>query len=596
MDLLYRYLKEHRKVLGFTLFLATINQVFSLADPQIFRLVVDNYVSKIGSISHDDFLRGVGLLLLASVGAAFISRVAKNFQSYYENVVTQRVGTALYAHSVAHSFSLPYAIFEDQRSGELLQKLQKARLDSQQLIFSFVDIVFVSFVGIVIVLAYAFYVHWIIGLLYFLVLPVMGTALFFLGRKIKTVQKNIVIESANLAGSTTETLRNVELVKSLGLEEQETKRLNDVNDKVLALELSKQTLIRKLSFTQGTIVNAMRSSILFAMLWLIFLGQITLGEFLSLWFYSFYIFGPLGDIGTVAGQYQEAKGSLEKLEEILAIPAEEKPKNPVSVGSLKSIAFKHVDFGYQSGDVPALKDINLEIKNGEKVAFAGYSGSGKTTLVKLLVGLYRPTKGSILLNGVEGARVDFDAMRRKIGYVSQETQLFAGTLRENLLFVNPLANDDDCWAALKNASVTAIAERGGKGLDTKIGEGGIKISGGERQRLAIARALLRDPELIIFDEATSSLDSITERSITDTIKDIAKSRPNLITIMIAHRLSTIAHADMIYVLQKGKIIESGAHETLLKEKEGLYAALWKEQSGNKEEEKVTVKSMIHGTR
>jgi ATP-binding cassette subfamily B protein len=149
--------------------------------------------------------------------------------------------------------------------------------------------------------------------------------------------------------------------------------------------------------------------------------------------------------------------------------------------------------------------------------------------------------------------------------------------------VNPAATDEDCWDALKNASVTAIAERGGKGLDTKIGEGGIKISGGERQRLAIARALLRKPELIIFDEATSSLDSITERSITDTIKEIAKSRPNLITVMVAHRLSTIAHADRIYVLQKGKIIESAPHAKLLENKDGLYAALWKEQSGHGEE-------------
>ena len=587
MSLLYGYLKHYKKYLFFTLILATINITFSLIDPQVFRLIIDNYVSKIGSISHDDFLRGVGLLLLASIGAALVSRIAKNFQQYYENVVTQRVGTKLYAHSVAHSFSLPYAIFEDQQSGALLQKLQKARLDSQQLIISFVDIVFVSLVGIVLVIIYAFYVHWIIGLLYFLIIPVMGGALFFLGRRIKEIQKNIVIESANLAGSTTETIRNVELVKSLGLEEQETNRLNDVNNKVLNLELSKLKVIRTLSFTQGTIVNAMRSLILFSMLWLIFLGSITLGEFFTLWFYSFYIFNPLGDIGTVASQYQEAKGSLEKLEEILSIPAEEKPVNAVRIASLESIEFKGVAFGYGEANILAVRDISLKIRGGETVAFAGYSGSGKTTPIKLLVGLYKPTKGKILLNGVDGSTVDYDALRRKIGYVSQETQLFAGTLRENLLFVNPAATDEECWEALRNASVTGIADRAatsgvGTGLDTKIGEGGIKISGGERQRLAIARALLRKPELIIFDEATSSLDSITERSITDTIREIAKSRPDLIMVLVAHRLSTLAHADDIYVLQKGAIIEHGKHSGLLERRDGLYAALWKEQSGGGE--------------
>lgn len=582
MSLLFNYVKRYKKLLFLTLFLATINTIFSLADPQIFRLIIDNYVSRVGAISHADFLRGVGLLLAASVGAAFVSRVAKNFQQYYENVVTQRAGTELYAHSVAHSFSLPYAIFEDQSSGALLQKLQKARLDSQQLIVSFVDIIFVSLVGIVLVVGYAFYVNWLIGLLYFLIIPIMGVAMFFLGRKIKAIQKTIVVESANLAGSTTETLRNVELVKSLGLEDQETRRLNDVNNKVLNLELSKLTVIRKLSFTQGTIVNAMRSAILFVMLWLILVGGISLGEFLTLWFYSFYIFSPLGDIGTVSSQYQEAKGSLEKLEEILSIPPEAKPTNGTRIDSLKSIAFEGVAFSYQDSAAPAVVDMNLEIKNGETVAFAGYSGSGKTTMVKLLVGLYRPTHGNIFLNGVNGATVDYDALRRRIGYVSQDTQLFSGTLRENLLFVNPAATDEDCWDALRSAAVALVADRGGKGLDTRIGEGGLKLSGGERQRLAIARALLRNPDLIIFDEATSSLDSITERSITDTIKEIARTRPNLITVMVAHRLSTIAHADRIYVLQKGRVVESGSHTSLLKNREGLYAALWKEQSGGAE--------------
>lgn len=600
MKLLYSYIKKHKKALILTLIFAAVNIAFSLVDPQVFRIIIDDYVSKIGTIPERQFLQGVGLLLLASVSAALISRISKNFQQYYENVVAQRVGTELYARSVSHSFSLPYAVFEDQRSGELLQKLQKARIDAQALILSFVDIIFVSLVGIALVIAYAFFVNWIIGLLYFLVIPILGAALFFLGRKIKTIQKNIVVESANLAGSTTETIRNVELVKSLGLEAQETKRLNDVNDKVLALELSKLTLIRKLSFTQGTIVNAMRSIILFAMLWLIVLGNITLGEFLTLWFYSFYIFNPLGDIGTVASQYQEAKGSMEKLEEILAIPSEEKPAHPVVIDALKTIEFKDVGFMYSSGSQPALRDMTLTIRSGETVAFAGYSGSGKTTLIKLIVGLYKPTSGGISLNGTDGGTVDYDALRMKIGYVSQDTQLFAGTLRDNLLFVNPAASDEDCLAALKSASVTAIAERGGKGLDTKIGEGGIKISGGERQRLAIARALLRNPSLIIFDEATSSLDSITEKAITETIHEIARSRPDLITVMVAHRLSTIARADRIYVMRKGGIVEQGSHEELLTHPDGLYSTLWKEQSGNVEngsaERSVTLDDVLgHGT-
>ncbi|HTY39627.1 MAG TPA: ABC transporter ATP-binding protein, partial [Candidatus Paceibacterota bacterium] len=552
MRLLFRYLREYKAILSWALVLATINQVFSLLDPQIFRLIIDNYASKAGVISPTAFFRGVGLLILASMGVSFVSRVAKNFQDYYVNVVMQRVGAGLYGESIAHAFSLPYAVFEDQRSGELLQKLQKARLDVQNLITSFVSIVFLSLVGILFVVTYAFFVHWTIGSAYFLVIPLVGGVTFWIGRRIKVAQRQIVRETAELAGSTTETLRNVELVKSLGLEDQETGRLNEVNAHILGLELKKVKTIRTLSFIQGTTINAARSGIMLLMLWLIGTGAITLGQFFSLLFYSFAIFNPLGDLGTVSTNYQEARASLERVEEVLAQEPAPKPSHPQDPGPLADIEFKDVSFAYDDRSA-AIRRVEISLKKGETVAFVGPSGAGKTTLVKLLVGLYQPTGGRMLVNEVPSDRIDYELIRRRIGYVSQETQLFAGTIRENLLFVRPEATDEECLTALRQAAATPIIERGGKGLDTKIGEGGIKISGGERQRLAIARALLRNPDLIIFDEATSSLDSLTERSITETIKEITKTRPNLMTVMVAHRLSTVMHADRLYVLAKGQV-------------------------------------------
>jgi len=577
MKIIWEYVKKYRKIIFLALILATINQVFSLLDPQITRILIDNYATKFDQIAPSDFMKGVLLLLLGYVGVALVSRIAKNFQDYFVNSITQHVGTDMYSDSVKHTFSLPFMVFEDRRSGEVLQKMLKAREQSQKLIESAINIVFLSAIGMIFVLAYAFYVHWSIGLTYLVSIPFMGGIIFFISKRIRTSQILIVKESAELSGATTETIRNVELVKSLGLEDQEINRLNAVNEKILKLELKKIKYIRLLSFIQGTIVNATRVVLLFLMLYLLYNKLITLGEFLSLFFYSFFIFAPLGEIGSVVSNYQEARAANEQLAEILKIKPAKKPKGAKSIDNLNSIEFKNVEFKYNSKEVSSISGINVKINSGETIAFVGPSGSGKTTLIKLILGLYPLTKGSIFINGINTNKFNYDSLRKKIGFVSQETQLFAGTIRENLVFVSPNASDKDCLEVLRLASVLNIIERGGKGLDTKIGEGGIKLSGGERQRLAIARALLRNPELIIFDEATSALDSLTEREITKTIQEIRTLRPNLTIVLIAHRLSTIAHSDKIYVLEKGKIIESGNHKMLL-HKKGLYTALWREQS------------------
>ncbi len=578
MKFIFQYLKRYKKKLALILGLATINQVFSLLDPQIFRLLIDHYASRIGELTQGSFLKGVTLLLLASIGVALVSRIAKNFQDYYVNFVTQNLGASLYARGVNHAFSLPYFVFEDQKSGEILQKLQKARIDTQTIITSSINIVFVALIGLLFVLIYSFTIHWSIFLAFLSLLPIVGTLTFYISRKIKQAQKDIVQRMGALAGSTTETLRNVELVKSLGLEDQETKRLNEVNSEILGLELKKIKLIRTLSFVQGTLINFCRSSILLLLLWLIFNQVVSLGQFFSLLFYSFFIFNPLYELSNVASQYQEAKASNEILNEILNMKPEDTTQRTKEIPSVTDLHFENVGFSYGDSSRPALDKIELSIKPGETVAFVGPSGAGKTSLIKLILGLYQPTSGQITVNNINLSHLKSETFKQKISYVSQDTQLFAGTIKDNLLFVKPDATDGQCLEALEQSAAMAIINRGDQSLNTRIGEGGLKLSGGEKQRLAIARALLRQPDVIIFDEATSSLDSITEHEITETIKAISKAKPNLITILIAHRLSTIMHSDRIYVLEKGLISEQGPHDALLEEK-GLYAALWRQQKG-----------------
>jgi ATP-binding cassette subfamily B protein len=584
MKLLYGYLRKYRGLLALALLLAAVNQVFSLLDPLIFRHVIDSYATRYQEYSTGEFFRGVGLLLAAAVGVAFVSRVAKNFQDYFINVITQRLGAEIYADGIRHSLDLPYQVFEDQRSGETLGKLQKVRSDVEKLISNVINVVFTSLVGIVFVVIYAFSVHWLIAPVYFLTVPLLAVLSSVLSKKIKTVQKVIVAETTALAGATTESLRNIELVKSLGLAPQEVARLNSVTGRILGLELKKVRYLRSLSFIQGTAVNALRTAILFLMLYLIFDRQITVGQFFSLWIYSFFIFGPLQEIGNVINIYREAEVSLNTFQELLNKPREPRPANPKPLVDLGSLAFEDVGFTHLTASSPALSGISFRVARGETVAFVGPSGAGKTTLVKLLVGLYRPQTGRILYDGLPHDVVELDGLRERIGFVTQDTQLFSGSIRENLLFVRPGASDAECLEVLKKSACDSLLARADKGLDTVIGEGGVKVSGGEKQRLSIARALLRRPQLLVFDEATSSLDSLTEDEISHTIRDVAKAH-DVITILIAHRLSTVMHADRIYVLERGHIVEEGRHSELL-ERGGLYYAMWRQQVGERRAEAV----------
>jgi len=584
MKLLLHYLMRYKGLIFLALGLAAVNQIFSLLNPYILgNYLIDPYANRAEHFRNSgldqEFFRGIITGLLMIIGAAMISRIAKAFQDYTVNVVIQKFGANLYTDGLKHALRLPFQDFEDQRSGETLSVLQKVRIDCEKLITNFVNVLFATLVGLVFVTIIAYRLSPMLPVVYLVGAILLAVLTSYLSKKIKAIQKNIVRETTALAGSTTESLRNIELVKSLGLTQQEISRLNTTTFKILNLELKKVKSIRSISFVQGTFVNFLQQCIMFALLFFIFRDKITVGQMMMMQFYSFFIFGPLQELGNIILSYREAEASMVNLQELLKKPVEYQPTNPKAIKAIETLRFDQVSFQHQSARKPALESISFEVKKGETIAFVGPSGAGKTTLVKLLVGLYHPSEGHIFYNNEKGKEINFEELRHQIGLVTQDTQLFSGTIKENLLFVNPNATEKMLQQVLQQAACQSILNRAENGIDTVIGEGGLKLSGGERQRLSIARSLLREPRLIIFDEATSALDSITEVEISTTIRDIVSKREH-ITVMIAHRLSTVMHADTIYVLEKGEIVEKGTHQFLLEEK-GLYYAMWRQQIGER---------------
>ncbi len=586
MNILWYYLKPHRWLIALALLLAGVAQLLTLVDPLIFGKIIDDYATNPGSKTEKELVSGVTFWLLVAVAIALLARLAKTLQDYVMRLAVQKFGMQIFNDGLKQTLRLSFQEFEGQRSGETLSVLQKVRTDTERFINAFINILFSSLIGIGFLIWYAITKHWLLIPVFIIGVVVLGGLTGLLSKKIKTLQRSINRETNQMSGAITESLRNIELVKSLGLTYPEIRRLRDHTKKIFDLEIRKVKKVRMLSFLQSSALTLLRQSILFILLWLIFRHVLTTGELISMQFISTTIFGPLQDLGNIILSYREAEASIMNFDRLMKKPVEARPEEPVAIGPLESMRFEHVVFRHSSASVNAIDDISFELKSGDTIAFVGPSGSGKSTLVKLLVGLYRPVKGGIYFNNIPSVQIRYNEMRRQIGFVTQDTQLFFGTIKENLLFVKPGATDEEILYALHQASCDGMLARSGKGIDTVLGESGMKLSGGEKQRIAIARALLRQPRLLIFDEATSALDSLTEEAITETIKSISAQR-DPITILIAHRLSTIMHADTIYVLEKGKVAESGSHDFLV-DKKGLYYAMWRQQIGERRSDPLVV--------
>jgi ATP-binding cassette subfamily B protein len=579
MHILWKYLQPHRNLALLALVLAAASQVLALIDPIIFGKIIDGYAINRGDKTDDELVSGVLKLLGLAVGVAVASRLAKALQEYVTRLIVQKLGTQIFNDGLRQVLRLRYQEFEDLRSGETLSLLQKVRADSERFINAFINTAFASLVGIGFLCWYSVTRHWMLVPVFLIGVLVLGGLTGLLSREIKTQQRSIVRETNRNSGFISESLRNIELIKSLGLTFPEIRRLQAQTTKIFALEMQKVKRIRLLSFLQGTTLSLLKLAILFALLWLIFRDVLSTGELIAMQFISVAIFAPLQELGNIIIAWREADASLLNFAALMARPVERRPESPVPVGPVTHVRFADVSFSHKGAADKALDGVSFDAALGDTIAFIGPSGSGKSTLVKLLVGLYSPSSGEVFYNDISTGDLRYNEARRQIGFVTQETHLFSGTLRENMLLVKPDATDAEIVTAMQQASCAYLLEKSPEGLDTPIGESGVKLSGGERQRLSIARALLRQPRLLIFDEATSALDSLTEEQITATVRQVSAVSTR-ITILIAHRLSTIMHADTIFVLEKGRIVESGSHAALLEVK-GLYYAMWRQQIGER---------------
>jgi ATP-binding cassette subfamily B protein len=581
MHILFNYLKPHRSLVIFSLLLAAVSQVLALLDPIIFGKIIDNYATPPFKLPANERVKGVLQLMLLAVAIAMVSRLAKAFQEYLTTLVVQKFGVQIFNDGLRQTLRLSYEQYANQNSGETLSILQRVRRDTERFINAFINILFSSLVGVGFLAWYAITKHWALVPIFVIGIGLLGGLTSLLSAKIKTMQRSINRATNKMSGLITESLRNIELVKSLGLTFQEIRRLRGHTEHIFELEMDKVKRVRTLSFLQSSALSLLKQSILFTLLWLIFKDILSTGELISMQFISVGIFGPLQELGTVILSYREAEAALFNFNELLQKPIEKRPESAVDVGPFQQLRFEDVVFRHKDAMQNALDGISFQAATGDTIAFVGPSGSGKSTLVKLLAGLYLPVSGNVFYNNTPGEAIWLNQARRQLGFVTQETNLFSGTIKENLQFVKPDASEEEMYAAMQKASCTNLLERSSNGIHTQIGEGGLKMSGGEKQRLSIARALIRNPRLLIFDEATSALDSLTEEEITTTVREISALREQ-ITILIAHRLSTIKHANTIYVLEKGKIVENGSHEQLLTIK-GLYYAMWRQQIGERKE-------------
>ena len=538
----------------------------SLAFPQVVRHLLDAAFER----------RNAGLLDRIALGliALFLLQGAMNFvQVYLLTSTGERVIAGLRQDVFAHLVRLSPGFFADRRTGELTSRLSADLAILQSLLNTWLSELSrqsLFLVGGVVLLTLT---HPRLTTTTLAVVPIVVGAAIVFGRRLRRASTGVQDRVAEAMGTADEAFSQIRTVQSFVREEEETRRYGALLSGVVDAAI-KRARLRALFFGA---VGFIGFGGVVAVLWqggrLVLEGLLTPGALVSFLLYAITVAAAVGSLASLFGSYQEAVGAAARVFELLDTqPSVAEPVQPMLMRRplRGEVVADHVSFHYGDTLPPALDDVSIRVAPGEVVALVGPSGAGKTTLASLLPRFWDVTSGRITLDGIDVRELSFADLRGAIGIVPQEPALFSGTVRENIAYASPNATEAEILAAARAAHAIEFIERLPNGLDTRVGERGVKLSGGQRQRLAIARVFLKDPAVVVLDEATSSLDTESERLIEEAMVELLRGRS---TLIIAHRLSTVRRADRVVVLDRGRLVESGSHDELLGAG-GLYARLY----------------------
>lgn len=515
------------------------------------------------------------ILPLGVLGVACLKALFAYGQAYLMSYVGHWLVSDVRQQLFVHIVRLPIRFHDANSSGRLMARVISDVNEMANAIPSVLKDIFQQGLTFVAMLAVVFYQNWKLATIVLVVLPLSSLVLVHVGRRIRKLSKRGQESIGRMASVLKEAFSGIKIVKAYGQEEKEAQRFSLTNQSFRSAKIkSSQT-----SAMSSPLLEVIGVCGVAFIIWygggLVIAGEMKPGEFFSFLAAMFMAYAPVRKMSGANESVQRALAGAQRVFHVLDLDSElakdegKKILPPIS----KNLEFSGVKFLYERSEEPALHQINLTVNVGEVVAFVGASGSGKTTLVSLVPRFYRPTEGAVKIDGEDIRLVDRSSLRRQIGIVSQETVLFDDTIRNNIAYGRPDAAEDSIIEAARAAFAWEFIERLPQGLDTLVGENGLRLSGGQRQRLAIARAILRDPPILILDEATSSLDSESEKLVQKALANLVKERT---TLIIAHRLSTVQHADRIVVMNRGRIEEMGTHAELLRQG-GLYTRLYQTQ-------------------